>query len=162
VASQNSTERQSGNSDLLTRREAAEYLGVAPGTLAIWKSAERYDLPVIKVGRLVRYRRVDLDNFLRNRTVESESNDCLAERQQRSSKAPFAPKAVEQKKVSGRGVEFAQVHLVEQREHEILDSQNRTDSEAIEVVLPSGIMLRLPPGCSLELLSSVVAILENR
>jgi hypothetical protein len=137
-------------------------LRVAPGTLAMWKCTERYDLPVIKVGRLVKYRRVDLDNFLRNRTVASESNDCHTERQPRSSKSPFAPKTAERKKVTGRGVEFAQVHLVEQREHEISGSQAQVDSEAMEVVLPSGITLRLSPGCSLELLSSVVAILENR
>ena len=64
--------------------------------------------------------------------------------------------------VAGHGVEFAQVHLIEQREHEILDSRTQADREAMEVVLPSGITLRLPRGCSLELLSSVVAILENR
>jgi hypothetical protein len=151
MASRKSTDGQSANSDLLTRREAAEYLGVATATLAIWKCTERYNLPVIKVGRLAKYRRVDLDNFLRNRTIEPEPNDS----------APSAPKAAE-KKVPGRGVEFAQVNLVEQREHEILDSRTQADREAMEVVLPSGITLRLPPGCSLELLSSVVAILENR
>lgn len=50
---------------LLTRREAAAYLQVAPGTLAVWDCKKRYDLRPIKVGRrLVRYRRSDLDRFL--------------------------------------------------------------------------------------------------
>lgn len=56
-------------SDLLTRKQAAAYLGIAEQTLATWKSAQRYDLPVVKVGRLVRYRRSELDAFIRRRTV---------------------------------------------------------------------------------------------
>lgn len=55
--------------ELLTRPEAAEYLGVKPQTLAIWATTKRYSLPMIKVGRLVKYRRSDLDRFLRERTV---------------------------------------------------------------------------------------------
>jgi excisionase family DNA binding protein len=57
--------------ELLTRKEAAAYLGLAEQTLAIWKSSSRYDLPVIKVGRLVKYRRSDLDAFLNRHTVNS-------------------------------------------------------------------------------------------
>ncbi|HEY9784245.1 MAG TPA: helix-turn-helix domain-containing protein [Candidatus Obscuribacterales bacterium] len=50
--------------DLLTRREAAEYLGVAEQTLAIWKSSGRYNLPCVKIGRIVRYRKRELDQFV--------------------------------------------------------------------------------------------------
>jgi len=39
--------------------------------LAIWKCSSRYDLPVIKVGRLVKYRRSELDAFLRRHTWNS-------------------------------------------------------------------------------------------
>lgn len=53
---------------LLTRKEAAEYLGVSEGTLAVWKVTKRYPLPVIKVGRLVRYRQSNLDKFLDDMT----------------------------------------------------------------------------------------------
>lgn len=49
---------------LLTRKEAAEFLGLSEGTLAVWKSTKRYPLPVIKVGRSVRYRETDLIKFL--------------------------------------------------------------------------------------------------
>ena len=55
-------------SDLLSRKEAAAYLGVAPQTLAIWKTAGRYSLPVVKIGRLAKYRKSDLDAFIANRT----------------------------------------------------------------------------------------------
>lgn len=52
------------HSELLTRREAAAYLGVAEQTLAVWKCTRRYDLPYVKIGKLVKYRRVDLDEFI--------------------------------------------------------------------------------------------------
>ena len=57
------------NSDLLNREQAAAYLGVSPRTLAVWKSTGRYQLPVCKVGRLAKYRKVDLDAFIARRTV---------------------------------------------------------------------------------------------
>jgi excisionase family DNA binding protein len=56
-------------SDLLTRKQAAEYLGITPRTLAVWACVKRYPLPYVKVGRLVKYRRADLDAFIARRTV---------------------------------------------------------------------------------------------
>lgn len=50
---------------LLTRQEAAAYIGVQPNTLATWACTQRYNLPYVKVGRNVRYRRQDLDAFIR-------------------------------------------------------------------------------------------------
>lgn len=52
---------------LLTRKEAAIYLGVSERTLAIWKCTGRYSLPVIKIGRLAKYRKADLDAFIESR-----------------------------------------------------------------------------------------------
>ncbi len=52
------------HSELLTRRQAAAYLGVAEQTLAVWKCSGRYLLACIKIGRLVRYRKCDLDDFI--------------------------------------------------------------------------------------------------
>ena len=54
---------------LLTRQEAADYLGVKEITLALWKSTNRYKLPVVKVGRLAKYRYGDLLKFVEKRTV---------------------------------------------------------------------------------------------
>jgi excisionase family DNA binding protein len=54
---------------LLTREEAAAMLGVKPQTLAVWATTKRYCLPLIKCGRLVRYRRADLERWLESRTV---------------------------------------------------------------------------------------------
>ena len=57
--------------DRLPRTEAAAYIGVVPGTLEVWASTGRYDLPFIKIGRRVFYRRSDLDAFIERRTVMS-------------------------------------------------------------------------------------------
>jgi hypothetical protein len=51
---------------LLCRKRAAKYLNVSPGTLAVWDCTKRYNLNPLKVGRAVRYRRSDLDNFIMN------------------------------------------------------------------------------------------------
>ncbi len=57
--------REQSYEPLMTRQEAATYLGVAPGTLSVWDCTKRYDLQPVKVGRrAVRYRRCHLDAFL--------------------------------------------------------------------------------------------------
>jgi excisionase family DNA binding protein len=55
---------------LLTRDEAAEFLGVSPQTLANWAHTGRGGLPYVRVSaRAVRYRQSDLETWARNRTV---------------------------------------------------------------------------------------------
>lgn len=58
---------------LLSRKEAAEFLGVKEITLAIWQSSQRYKIPMVKVGRLARYRFADLLNFIEQRTVNQST-----------------------------------------------------------------------------------------
>lgn len=48
--------------------EAAAYIGVTEGTLSVWRCTKRYDIPYIKVGRLVKYRKSALDAWLLSRT----------------------------------------------------------------------------------------------
>jgi excisionase family DNA binding protein len=55
------------NSVYMSRREAARYLGVAEQTLAVWACNKRYGLPCYKVGRLVKYKKEDLDAFVASR-----------------------------------------------------------------------------------------------
>jgi excisionase family DNA binding protein len=55
--------------DRLNEEQAAEYLGVAEQTLQNWRCRKRYNLPYIRVGRLIRYRKVDLDKWLESRLV---------------------------------------------------------------------------------------------
>ena len=59
------------SSPLLTRKQAAEYLGVEITTLHNWACTKRYNLKFIKVGRLAKYRTEDLDEFLARRTVST-------------------------------------------------------------------------------------------
>lgn len=59
-------------SKLLTREQAAAYLGLQIQTLAVWAITGRYGLPMVKVGRSVRYRQTDLDAWLERRTVGGE------------------------------------------------------------------------------------------
>ncbi len=63
------------NDRLLTRKEAAQMLGVKEMTLAIWKTNNRYNLPVVKVGRLAKYRYKDLLDFIDKRTV-NKPTEC--------------------------------------------------------------------------------------
>ncbi len=64
-------------SDLMTRQEAAEYLGIQPQTLSVWATSGRHKLPFVKVGRSVRYRRRDLDQWLESRTMTQTVADSL-------------------------------------------------------------------------------------
>ena len=47
--------------------EAAKYIGCKEGTLKVWASKRR--VPFIKVGRLTRFLKSDLDDYLAERRV---------------------------------------------------------------------------------------------
>ena len=57
---------------LLTPPEAAAYIGVTENTLSVWRCVGRYNIPFIKVGRLVKYRKSALESFLVSRTHGGE------------------------------------------------------------------------------------------
>ena len=50
--------------------QAAAYIGCTPDTLRVWTSKRK--VPFVKVGRLTRFRRADLDAWLDARLVQSE------------------------------------------------------------------------------------------
>lgn len=58
--------------EILGNTDAAEYIGVTPRTLEVWRCTKRYQIPFIKVGRLVKYRKSALDAFLDSRTIGAE------------------------------------------------------------------------------------------
>lgn len=58
-------------SHLLTEVETAQQIAVAPETLQQWRHHRRYGLPFVKVGRLVRYRQIDIDAWLASRIVSA-------------------------------------------------------------------------------------------
>lgn len=54
---------------LVPASEAASILGLKnPNTLAVWRSTGRNQLPFVKVGGAIRYRRSDLTAWLEART----------------------------------------------------------------------------------------------
>ena len=57
---------------LLTQEAAAKLLGLTnPATLACWRCNKTYDLPYVRVGRLIRYDLREIEKFIERRTVRS-------------------------------------------------------------------------------------------
>ena len=71
MTTQNLQNLIAAGADLLDDKAAAAHLQVSPGTLSVWRSTGRYNLPFFKIGRKVRYRRADLDAWLEKRVRES-------------------------------------------------------------------------------------------
>ena len=61
------------SADLLSRDDAAAFLGISPSTLAKWACQKTVLLPYVKVGRLVRYRKSDLMEFIARSRVDHVS-----------------------------------------------------------------------------------------
>lgn len=53
--------------NLLTPIEVSKILGVSVETLNVWRATNRYQLPYVKAGRLVRYRLIDVNEFIESR-----------------------------------------------------------------------------------------------
>ena len=70
-----STAVLSSPSELLSRDEAAAFLGIKSQTLSVWACTKRYRLPYVKIGSRVKYRRADLEAFLDRRTVNGEEQN---------------------------------------------------------------------------------------
>lgn len=54
-------------SELISRNQVAQMLGFAPNTIAKWAMTGA-KLPVVKIGRTVRYRREDVEDLIRRST----------------------------------------------------------------------------------------------
>ena len=59
---------------LMTPRDAAVYIGVKINTLAVWRMTNKYGLPFVKLGKVVRYRKTDLDEWI-NKNVSADRAD---------------------------------------------------------------------------------------
>jgi hypothetical protein len=55
---------QNADSVLLTPAQAAKLLHIQPATLASWRLRGRPELAFVRVGRCVRYRHVDINDFI--------------------------------------------------------------------------------------------------
>lgn len=56
--------------ELITPEETARVLGVSVGTLAVWRSTGRYDIPFVKTGRSVKYKAADIQLFIDRNTCQ--------------------------------------------------------------------------------------------
>lgn len=66
------SEQISKEKQLLNTEEASEFLGIRKNTLYEWIIQKK--IPYIKVGRLVKFRREDLENWLKRRTQEERKD----------------------------------------------------------------------------------------
>jgi len=64
---------------LLTVEDLAEYLGVPVATLYAWRY-RRHGPPGFRVGRYLRYRRADIDEWISLRVDASQSDDVASHR----------------------------------------------------------------------------------
>ena len=55
--------------ELLTVQQAADYLGLQKQTLDKWRSQQSVDLPFVRLGNRVRYRKEALDKWLREKEI---------------------------------------------------------------------------------------------
>jgi excisionase family DNA binding protein len=60
---------QRADVEMMTTEEAAAFLNCKPQTLNNWRITGRVRLPFVRVGRLIRYRKSDLEAFIASRTA---------------------------------------------------------------------------------------------
>jgi hypothetical protein len=60
------------SSSLINEHAATKFLGLAAGTLAVWRTRRSPNSPAyVRVGRAIRYRTVDLEKYVADRTITS-------------------------------------------------------------------------------------------
>ena len=60
---------------LLSPKEAAAYLGTSISSLNKWRNHDEHDLPFVKCGRFIRYRKEDLDSWIEMHIVKSDNKE---------------------------------------------------------------------------------------
>ena len=55
------------SNQLLSRKQAAAFLGISPDTLAYWKCKKKNHLPIVRIGSLIKYKISDLHRFVEER-----------------------------------------------------------------------------------------------
>lgn len=60
---------------LLTQKEAADYLGTTVGTLNTWRHYGKDKIPFVRWGTRIRYRKEDLDTWIQAHIINPESKN---------------------------------------------------------------------------------------
>jgi DNA binding domain, excisionase family len=63
------------NASLLNAQEAAKFLNIKVDTLYDWVQLRRCNIPYIKIGKFLRFRKSDLDKWLEAYTVRGFDDD---------------------------------------------------------------------------------------
>lgn len=63
------------NDILMCPKDVAEYLQVEIQTLAVWRLTKRHEIPFVKNGRFIRYRKSDIDEYISKNMVGIEKED---------------------------------------------------------------------------------------
>lgn len=75
--------------DLVDPVEAARILGIQPSTLAVWRSKNfKLGPRFVTVGRRIRYRMADIEEYIQSRLVETRDSFKMPPRQEKSSVKP--------------------------------------------------------------------------
>ena len=81
--------RLTASDRLLTKAEAADFLGIAPRTLDDWRAAKA--IPVIERRGYVRFLRSDLEDFLQRHRIEARKASPYRPRKAKSSSSNPQP-----------------------------------------------------------------------
>jgi excisionase family DNA binding protein len=74
AASTTPHQQQNTETERMSTVEAAKYLQLKPSTLEVWRFNNKGPA-YLKVGRLVQYRKADLEQWINSRQVSGESNE---------------------------------------------------------------------------------------
>ena len=87
---------------MMSRKEAAKFLEVKENTLAIWANTKRYNLPMYKVGKYIKYKISDLQKFKEGELVsDNVDNDSTVKLKKiRKIRNSHAPKKKKQDQIS--------------------------------------------------------------
>lgn len=87
---------------MMSRKEAAKFLEVKENTLAIWANTKRYNLPMYKVGKYIKYKISDLQKFKEGELVSDNADDydAVKFKKIRKIKNGHAPRKKVQGKIS--------------------------------------------------------------
>ncbi|MCP4537307.1 MAG: helix-turn-helix domain-containing protein [Chloroflexi bacterium] len=64
-------------SNLIPPNEAADMLGIREATLATWRCTNRYGLPYIKIGRMIRYEAAELMKFINRQRITPTTTEDI-------------------------------------------------------------------------------------
>ena len=96
---------------MLSRKEAAEFLGLRENTLAIWAIKKRYDLPMYKVGKNIKYKITDLQKFQEGQSIHGML-DCTDNAKPRKLRNSANAAYISRKANKSKQFSLKQLHLL--------------------------------------------------